>query len=57
MRQWKEQGLALEEERTQETGERGLILGLTEEGIGWSDALGPEFISSEVRRKMEEFQI
>ena len=57
LRQWKEQGLALEEERTQETGERGLILGLTEEGIGWSDALGPEFISSEVRRKMEEFQI
>jgi len=57
LRQWKEQGLALEEERTQETGERGLFLGLTEEGIGWSDALGPEFISSEVRRKMEEFQI
>ena len=47
----------LEEERTRETGERGLFLGLTEEGIGWSDALGPEFISSEVRRKMEEFQI
>ena len=57
LRQWKEQGLALEEERTQETGERGLFLRLTEEGIGWSDALGPEFISSEVRRKMEEFQI
>lgn len=48
LRQWKEQGLVSEQE---------LFLRLTEEGIGWSDALGPEFISSEVRRKMEEFQI
>ncbi len=46
--QWKEQGLVSEQD---------LFLRLTEEGIGWSDALGPEFISPEVRRKMEEFQI
>lgn len=29
---------------------------LTDEGIGWSDALGPAFISEAVKRRMEEWQ-
>lgn len=48
LKDWKERGFV---------SEQGLFLRLTEEGVGWSDALGPEFISHEVRRRMEAFQI
>lgn len=54
---WKKQGFAKEEKKQEETGENSLFFRLTEEGIGWSDALGTAFISPDVRRKMEEFQI
>lgn len=54
LKDWKKQGLIKEENKQ---GENSLFFRLTEDGIGWSDALGTAFISPDVRRKMEEFQI
>lgn len=34
----------------------GAYLSLTEEGLGWSDYLGPQLISPEIRAKMEEWE-
>lgn len=54
LKDWKKQGLIKEENKQ---GENSLFFRLTEDGIGWSDALGTAFISPDVRRKMEEFRI
>lgn len=35
----------------------GACLSLTDEGLGWSDYLGPQLISPEIRAKMEEWEV
>ena len=37
-------------------GKKGGYIGLTEEGLGLSDYLGPQLISEEVRKRMLEWE-
>lgn len=57
LKAWESRGFVAEEKDRDENGKNSLFLRLTEEGVGWSDAIGPEFISEKIRKRMEEFPI
>ena len=50
--QWIREGLVVRKEGTE-----GAFLALTEAGMGYSDYLGPQLISPEIRARMDRWEV